>query len=478
MALRPVSARACALEALVARGRSAFAPATPTEKAIQRRETRRPLQEHALVEGNLMEYPLFALSNKEAKPTKADPTGAIDPTTNKVKKVPDKARFKRVLSLETSTRSGVVIRRVTIEAHEDWGFPTVLGLELLIYACHKVQQNGFTSRYAPFTYYDFAKATHRSTSGASIANIRAQVHALLKTTIDFTDAWCRHPTEEQTQAAIRARGSGQAIDLPTPQFIGEQPEVHIIDKARLRTTKTNTPDEVLELLRYKDAPDDPEQKPPSYLRLSEEVFASLKAGYRFGVDPEYLFGLRLPVSKRMYVLLTKRDDRKHEWEQDLFRFCERLGLKRTRGKGDAWDQLKDGVLELMTPTSDGKVFLEGAEPIDVPGGRPKIYFRFANAEPARADTVHDEMHKFLRARVRAETYEQFMEPIRFSLDDRGGVETVLVLECKDRFHKDFVFDNYNRFFEENVVPEVLGNKTRLAYVVRAQVATDDGSEAA
>ncbi len=450
----------------MARTRTAFRPATPTEKALQRRDTRRPLQEHATAEGNLLEYPIFALSNKEAKPTKADPSGAIDPKTKKVKRVPDVERYKRAITLETSTESGVVFRRLALQASIEHGYPTILGLEIAIYACHKAQQLGYTSPYVPFTYYDFAKATRRSTSGSSIANMRHQLLALLHTHIDFHDAWCRHPTPDEVNAAAQARAAGTAIAMPKPLFIGELPAVRILETAKI-LARTDTPKDVLEIL-YGDTSDEPDKLPPSYIRLSDHIFRSLKAGYRIGLDPEYLFGLRLPISKRMYVLLTKRDDRKTEWEQDLIHFCERLGLKRTRGKQDAWDQLKEGIDELKTLTPDKKVFLADAGiPDTKPGERPKIRFLFARAVRPQSETVHEEMHKYLRVRVRGETYEKFMAPIRFSLDDRAGsVEDILVLECKDRFHQDFVTDNYKDFLS-TATETVLGRRAKLAFILAA-----------
>jgi hypothetical protein len=442
---------------------TAFLPATPTEKALQRRDTRRPLQEHATVEGNLMEYPIFALSNKEAKPTKADPSGALDPKTNKVKRVPDYERFKRAIALETKTESGIVLRRVEIQASPEHGYPTILGLEMIIYACHKAQQLGYTSRYVPFTYYDFAKATHRSTGGSSIANMREQLQAILRTTVTFHDAWCRHPTPDEVQAAAKARDAGLAVALPKPMFIGEMPEMRMLDGARI-LARNDTPKDILEVL-YGDESDEPETRPSSYLRLSDEVFHSLRAGYKIGIDPEYLFGLRLPVSKRMYVLLTKRDDRKHDWEQDLFRFCARVGLKRTRGPADAMDQLQPGIDELKTPTKEGKLFLQDGGLVDVRGERPKIRFVFARADPARAETISEEMHKYLRARLRTDLYENFFAAIRFSLDNRG-VEHVLVLEVQDQFKQDFLYDNYKEFLE-GAAETVLGRPTKLAFIVGA-----------
>jgi hypothetical protein len=120
----------------------------------------------------------------------------------------------------------------------------------------------------------------------------------------------------------------------------------------------------------------------------------------------------------MYVLLTKRDDRKHDWEQDLFRFCARVGLKRTRGPADAMDQLQPGIDELKKPTKEGKLFLQDGGLVDVRGERAKIRFVFARADPTRAQTISEDMHKYLRARLRTDLYENFFSAIRFSLDNR------------------------------------------------------------
>jgi chromosomal replication initiator protein len=67
---------------------------------------------------------------------------------------------------------------------------------------------------------------------------------------------------------------------------------------------------------------------------------------------------------------------------------------------------------------------------------------------------------YLRTRVRSETHQKFFAPLRaVGLDgDR------LQIGAPDRFHRDFVEDNYRGFFEE-FVPSLAGAPLRIVFVV-------------
>jgi chromosomal replication initiator protein len=67
---------------------------------------------------------------------------------------------------------------------------------------------------------------------------------------------------------------------------------------------------------------------------------------------------------------------------------------------------------------------------------------------------------FLRTRVRPETYAKFFAPLRcHALEGE-----LLVVAAPDRFHRDFVDDNYRGFFEE-ILPGLAGPTTRIKFVV-------------
>ncbi|HEX9401776.1 MAG TPA: chromosomal replication initiator protein DnaA [Anaeromyxobacter sp.] len=67
---------------------------------------------------------------------------------------------------------------------------------------------------------------------------------------------------------------------------------------------------------------------------------------------------------------------------------------------------------------------------------------------------------FLRSRVRPETHAKFFAPLR-----AVGLEgDRLLIAAPDRFHRDFVEDNYRAFFEE-FVPGIAGFTARIVFVV-------------
>jgi chromosomal replication initiator protein len=67
---------------------------------------------------------------------------------------------------------------------------------------------------------------------------------------------------------------------------------------------------------------------------------------------------------------------------------------------------------------------------------------------------------FLRARLRPDLYDRWFAPLRpIALGDGR-----LQIGAPDRFHRDFVEDNYRAWFEE-FVPELAGERLRIAFVV-------------
>jgi chromosomal replication initiator protein len=67
---------------------------------------------------------------------------------------------------------------------------------------------------------------------------------------------------------------------------------------------------------------------------------------------------------------------------------------------------------------------------------------------------------FLRTRLRPDLYERWFAPLRpISVNDGS-----LQIGAPDKFHRDFVEDNYRAWFEE-FVPELLGERLRIAFAV-------------
>jgi len=86
--------------------------------------------------------------------------------------------------------------------------------------------------------------------------------------------------------------------------------------------------------------------------------------------------------------------------------------------------------------------------------------------PARAkmatplDLLWSRIDTFLRGRLRGDLYERWFRPLRpISLSDGR-----LQIGAPDKFHRDFVEDNYRAWFEE-FIPELTGERLRIAFAV-------------
>jgi chromosomal replication initiator protein len=76
------------------------------------------------------------------------------------------------------------------------------------------------------------------------------------------------------------------------------------------------------------------------------------------------------------------------------------------------------------------------------------------------DHLWSRVDSFLRTRLRPDLYERWFAPLRpISVADGR-----LQIGAPDRFHRDFVEDNYRAWFEE-FVPELLGERVRISFAV-------------
>ncbi|ACL63362.1 chromosomal replication initiator protein DnaA [Anaeromyxobacter dehalogenans 2CP-1] len=76
------------------------------------------------------------------------------------------------------------------------------------------------------------------------------------------------------------------------------------------------------------------------------------------------------------------------------------------------------------------------------------------------DDLWSRIDGFLRARCREDLYERWFEPLRPVSLDEGRLQ----IGAPDKFHRDFVEDNYRGWFEE-FIPELTGERLRIAFAV-------------
>jgi chromosomal replication initiator protein len=78
------------------------------------------------------------------------------------------------------------------------------------------------------------------------------------------------------------------------------------------------------------------------------------------------------------------------------------------------------------------------------------------------DELWSRIDAFLRSRLRADLYDRWFSPLRLVSIDGGRLQ----IAAPDRFHRDFVEDNYRAFFEE-FIPGVVGEPMPITFVVDA-----------
>lgn len=76
------------------------------------------------------------------------------------------------------------------------------------------------------------------------------------------------------------------------------------------------------------------------------------------------------------------------------------------------------------------------------------------------DDLWTRIDAFLRARLRDDLYERWFEPLRPVALDDGRLQ----IGAPDKFHRDFVEDNYRGWFEE-FIPELTGDRLRITFAV-------------
>src|SRR5512138_45340 len=82
----------------------------------------------------------------------------------------------------------------------------------------------------------------------------------------------------------------------------------------------------------------------------------------------------------------------------------------------------------------------------------------ANASPL--EEAWTRVDTFLRTRLRPDLYDRWFAPLPpISVGDGR-----LQIGAPDKFHRDFVEDNYRGWFEE-FVPELLGERIRISFAV-------------
>jgi hypothetical protein len=238
------------------------------------------LSETAVAEGNVLEHPIFKLSNKEARPHRGkDKSG----------------NYLRVEGDYTTQHVLSPGSRVVIEASIQHGYPTVFGMRVLLAIIEKSRSLGFPARRVPITMAEIARSLGEPEAGGRLYKlIKHAVATLNSLRLAFENAW---------------------YDTATKTTVMNTGAEHIITAYSLGGPKGG-PQQQLSFGYTED-----------FVELGERLFESLRAGYRIGVDLDYLNALRSSTAQRLYAYLTKKDGGgRAQYSENLISLAGKLPL--------------------------------------------------------------------------------------------------------------------------------------------------------
>lgn len=235
--------------------------------------------EAAIAEGNLVETPLFVLTNKEAKPknkagyTKVIPLGTI---------IVDRKAIERVIKLNAST---------------EYGYPTTFAYRILLALIQVARAGRFESPKVATSRHQLAQMLGIKAPGKQeYDDIENACHAMAAMYITFRGTWYDRTTKSSSQ---------------------DREGVHLLDGVQFR-------DE-----RQASLPGLERESESGYVILGRALFESLKAGYFNGVDLDYINALnRSSLAQLLYSYLTKKDSGKVALTLNLKELGIRFNLRK------------------------------------------------------------------------------------------------------------------------------------------------------
>lgn len=266
------------------------------------------LTERAIAEGNILEYPIFKLSNKEARPYYGR-----DEQGNPLYREQD---YKFAYEYLEPGEAGPVQRRVEIEVDMHSGFPTMFAYNVLIVILEKFAEDGFRQPRVPITRYEICRRLGMTKfAGAQYGYIDDAVRALSGLKAVFTDAWVDFPAKAES---------------PPPTEAGA---------AKRARGKTHTGVRLERIIKDYQFQKESERQPQlpnldSWVELGTGILNNLRNGYRIGQDLAYLNELRemrAMTAMRLYAYLSKKDasGRRH-YEENVGRLAKKLPLSSTK----------------------------------------------------------------------------------------------------------------------------------------------------
>ena len=300
--------------------------------------------ERNLSEGNVLEHPLFKLSNKEARPNRGrDEDGKI---------LYANEDYTRVYELTMDwKKDGSHTRRVLeVRASAHYGYPTMFAFRVLLAIIDKAHKLNWENVQVPVSRPEICAALGCDDyGGTQFALIDNALEAMRAMSLSFHETWY--------------------------DFAGKKHHPGI------RTTSL--------ISNFSFAPKEPGKGARNqltfggfqFVELGADLFGSLKSGYRIGVDLDYINRLGDNVTaQRLYSYLTKKD-RGAEYTEGVKSLALKLPLVKTTPSGIR-EALVPALELLSAPQGpDSKQFLKS---FDFTGARAnqQLTVQFFGHEPS------------------------------------------------------------------------------------------------
>jgi len=250
---------------------------------------------HGRDELNLIDFPIATLQHQQ--PTSADGRRLDE--------------LVCVVNAWDTDLKQTVPRKLTRRTSSRHGFPTPLEDEVLIALLSLTRiRNGFTSPRIEFRHSELFELMGWPVNGTSSQRLQIALDRLTGLTLKYENSWT---TEDGSFEKEFTTGI-----LDSYRFTRQT-------RGRRNSTAQS-----------------------SWIQWASEVFADIQRGNVRELNTDEFYGLRLPISRRMYRFLDRQLTETPHFEMELTAFASHLGLSELKHTGKIKERLSAGIEELET----------------------------------------------------------------------------------------------------------------------------------
>lgn len=210
-----------------------------------------------------------------------------------------------------SGKNEMVARKLTIAGSDDYGLPTALDEDVLVFLMKLTKQaNGFTDPKVHFSRSEVIQLLGWDDGGKSFKRLDESLHRWAGVTLRFKRAWWDKRGQRWKDQSFHVL---ESVELCGREYASSQMSL-----------------------------------PLSSFTWNGVLFSSFQSGYMKRLDLEVYKQLRLSGSRRAYRFLDKRFYHKPHWEFPMREFaCDHIGLARSYDNANLKRKLRSIIEELV-----------------------------------------------------------------------------------------------------------------------------------